>query len=122
MKRRLEIARGLIHHPKILFLDEPTLGLDAQTRNHMWEYIKKLNKEDGMTVFMTTHYLNEAEKVADKIAIIDCGKLVAQGSVVDLKNKTKTKSLEAAYLKFTGTKIREEEAKGVDRLRDTLRK
>ncbi len=122
MKRRLEIARGLIHHPKILFLDEPTLGLDAQTRNHLWEYIKKLNKDEGMTVFMTTHYLDEAEKVADKIAIIDYGKIVAQGSVAQLKRKTKTKSLEAAYLKFTGTKIREEEAKGVDRLRETLKR
>jgi len=122
MKRRLEIARGLIHHPKILFLDEPTLGLDAQTRNHLWEYIKKLNKDEGMTVFMTTHYLDEAEKVADKIAIIDYGKIVAQGTAAELKKKTKTKSLEAAYLKFTGTKIREEESKGVDRLRENRRR
>ena len=60
MKRRLEIARGLIHHPKILFLDEPTIGLDPQTRNHMWEYIKKMNKEECMTVFLTTHYMEEA--------------------------------------------------------------
>ena len=122
MKRRLEIARGLIHHPKILFLDEPTLGLDAQTRNHLWEYIKKLNKDEGMTVFMTTHYLDEAEKVADKIAIIDYGKIVAQGTASELKKKTKTKSLEGAYLKFTGTKIREEESKGVDRLRENRRR
>src|SRR5689334_8325938 len=64
MKRRLEIARGLIHHPKILFLDEPTLGLDPQTRNHLWEYIGKLQKEEGMTVFLTTHYMDEAEEMA----------------------------------------------------------
>jgi len=121
MKRRLEIARGLIHHPKILFLDEPTLGLDAQTRNHLWKYIKKLNKEEGMTVFLTTHYLDEAEKIADKIAIIDQGKIVAQGTVSELKKKTKTKSLEAAYLKFTGTKIRDEEATSLDHLRDTVK-
>ena len=122
MKRRLEIARGLIHHPKILFLDEPTLGLDAQTRNHLWEYIKKLNKEEGMTVFLTTHYLDEAEKIAEKIAIIDYGKIVAIGTVAELKKKTKTKSLEAAYLKFTGTKIREEEASSLDHLRNTVRR
>jgi len=122
MKRRLEIARGLIHHPKILFLDEPTLGLDAQTRNHLWEYIKKLNKEEGMTVFLTTHYLDEAEKIAEKIAIIDYGKIVAMGTVAQLKRKTKTKSLEAAYLKFTGTKIREEEASSLDHLRNTVRR
>ena len=122
MKRRLEIARGLIHHPKILFLDEPTLGLDAQTRNHLWGYIKKLNKEEGMTVFLTTHYLDEAEKIAGKIAIIDYGKIVATGTAAELKKKTKTKSLEAAYLKFTGTKIREEEATSLDHLRNTVRR
>src|SRR5258708_26035416 len=71
MKRRLEIARGLLHHPKILFLDEPTIGLDPQTRNHMWTYIKNVNKEEGMTVFFTTHYMDEAEKNADRVVIID---------------------------------------------------
>lgn len=76
MKRRLEIARGLIHYPAVLFLDEPTLGLDPQTRSHIWQYILKLKKEKQMTIFMTTHYMNEAE-YCDRIAIIDKGKIVA---------------------------------------------
>jgi ABC-2 type transport system ATP-binding protein len=117
MKRRLEIARGLIHHPKILFLDEPTLGLDAQTRNHLWEYIKKLNKEEGMTVFFTTHYLEEAEKIADKISFIDHGKIVRQGTAAELKKSTKTKTLEEAYLKLTGKTMREETATAKDTMR-----
>ena len=117
MKRRLEIARGLIHHPKILFLDEPTLGLDAQTRNHLWEYIRKLNKEEGMTVFFTTHYLEEAEKVADRISIIDHGKIVSSGTSESIKKSTKTKSLEEAFLKLTGKHIREETASPKDRMR-----
>ena len=76
MKRRLEIARGLLHHPKIFFLDEPTLGLDPQTRNHIWSYIKKLNKDEGITVFFTTHYMDEAAKAANQVAIIDHGKII----------------------------------------------
>lgn len=108
MKRRLEIARGLIHLPKILFLDEPTLGLDPQTRNHLWDYVKKLNKENGMTVFLTTHYMDEAEKVADEIIIIDNGKIVAKGSSKKLQKKTNTNSLEKAFLALTGHTIREE--------------
>jgi ABC-2 type transport system ATP-binding protein len=117
MKRRLEIARGLIHHPKILFLDEPTLGLDPQTRNKMWEYIKKLNKEEGMTVFFTTHYMHEAELYANRVAIIDHGKIIEMGSSTQLKKKTKTKSLEEAFLKLTGQQMREESGKMIDRVR-----
>jgi len=117
MKRRLEIARGLIHHPKILFLDEPTIGLDPQTRNHMWTYIKELNKKEGMTVFVTTHYMEEAEKVADMTVIIDHGKIIAHGTSNQLKKQTKTKSLEEAFLKFTGHSIREQEASTLERLR-----
>lgn len=117
MKRRLEIARGLLHHPHILFLDEPTLGLDPQTRNHMWEYVKKINKEEGMTVFFTTHYMEEAERVAEKVAVIDHGKIIAQGSPKELKTKTKTNSLEEAFLKLTGTIIRDEEVGAIDRMR-----
>ncbi|MCX6751056.1 MAG: ATP-binding cassette domain-containing protein [Candidatus Pacearchaeota archaeon] len=117
MKRRLEIARGLIHHPKILFLDEPTIGLDPQTRNHLWQYVLKLNKDEGMTVFLTTHYMEEAEKVADRIAIIDHGKIVKLGSAEELKKATKTKSLEEAFLKITGYDIREEKASANDNLR-----
>ena len=79
MKRRLEIARGLLHTPKILFLDEPTLGLDPQTRNQLWTQVKALNEPEDVTVFLTTHYMEEAERVAQRIAIIDHGKIVAQG-------------------------------------------
>jgi len=121
MKRRLEIARGLLHHPKILFLDEPTLGLDPQTRNHMWTYIKNVNKTEGMTVFFTTHYMEEAEKNADRVVIIDRGKIMASGTSDDLKSQTKTKSLEDAFLKLTGHVIRNEEAGAIDSLRQHRR-
>jgi len=84
MKRRLELARGLLHHPKVLFLDEPTLGLDPQTRNRIWEYILELRQREGTTIFLTTHYMDEAEK-ADRIAIIDHGKLVAMDTPEKLK-------------------------------------
>lgn len=86
MKRRLEIARGLIHYPKVLFLDEPTLGLDPQTRVHLWEYILTLKRERGMTIFMTTHYMNEAE-YCDRIAVIDAGKIVALDTPSALKKR-----------------------------------
>ncbi len=85
MKRRLELARGLLHYPKVLFLDEPTLGLDPQTRNHIWEYVLQLQKQEGTTVFLTTHYMDEAEK-ASRIAIIDHGKLVAMDTPAQLKH------------------------------------
>jgi len=117
MKRRLEVARGLIHHPKILFLDEPTLGLDPQTRNHIWNYIKGLNQTEKMTVFLTTHYMEEADKIAQRIAVIDHGKIVAMGTSAQLKEKTKTNSLEEAFLALTGNIMREEEANSTDRLR-----
>src|SRR3989304_2655501 len=84
MKRRLEIARGLLHHPKVLFLDEPTLGLDPQTRAHIWEFINNLRKKEGITVFLTTHYMDEAE-VCDRIAIIDHGRIIACGTPEELK-------------------------------------
>ena len=98
MKRRLEIARGLLHHPDILFLDEPTLGLDPQTRNHMWNYIQEINRREGMTVFFTTHYMEEAERMAERIAVIDHGRIIAMGTPAELKEKTGTESLEAAFL------------------------
>jgi ABC-2 type transport system ATP-binding protein len=84
MRRRLEIARGLLHHPAVLFLDEPTVGLDPQTRAAIWEHVKKLRDEFGVTVFMTTHYMDEAEN-CDRIAIIDHGHIVALGSPEELK-------------------------------------
>ena len=77
MKRRLEIARGLLHEPRILFLDEPTLGLDPQTRNHLWDYIRELNQQKGVTIILTTHYMDEAEKLSDRVAIIDHGRIIA---------------------------------------------
>ena len=117
MRRRLEIARGLLHHPKIFFLDEPTIGLDPQTRNQMWKYIQNLNVKENVTIFFTTHYMEEAEKVASRVAIIDHGKIIAQGTVAKLKNQTKTSSLEEAFLALTGKKVREEEVSGVDNLR-----
>ncbi|MBU1000445.1 ATP-binding cassette domain-containing protein [Patescibacteria group bacterium] len=121
MKRRLEIARGFLHHPKIFFLDEPTLGLDPQTRNHIWNYIKNLNQSEKITIFFTTHYMEEAERVAQKIAIIDQGKIIAQGTVTDLKNKTQSSTLEETFLKLTGKKIREEKADGVEKMRTRRR-
>ncbi len=108
MKRRLEIARGLVHLPDILFLDEPTLGLDPQTRNHIWEYIKNLNKKNKLTVFLTTHYMEEAEKMADRIAIIDHGKIISIGTADEIKDQTNKSSLEEAFLALTGRDIREE--------------
>src|SRR5882762_5059240 len=88
MKRRLEIARGLLHTPKILFLDEPTLGLDAQSRNQLWTQVKHLNQSQQVTVFLTTHYLDEADRVAHRIGVIDHGRIVAIGSSEDLKRQT----------------------------------
>lgn len=85
MRRRLEIARGLMHEPKVLFLDEPTLGLDPQTRNHLWNYIDRLNKEKGITIVLTTHYMEEADKLCDRIAIIDKGKIIALDTSEKLK-------------------------------------
>jgi len=84
MKRRLEVARGLIHRPKVLFLDEPTLGLDPQSRSNLWEFITELPKKHNVTIFMTTHYMEEAE-VCDKIAIIDRGKIITSGTPAELK-------------------------------------
>lgn len=117
MKRRLEIARGLLHHPKIIFLDEPTIGLDPQTRNHIWSYLKDLNQKEGITIFFTTHYMEEAEKMASRIAVIDHGKIVAEGNSEELKKKTNSATLEEAFLSLTGRTIREEEANPVDNLR-----
>ena len=117
MKRRLEIARGFLHTPKILFLDEPTLGLDPQTRNQLWKQVKELNASEGVTVFLTTHYMDEAERVAQRIAIIDHGKIVAENSPAGLKQQTGTASLEEAFLSLTGSTIRDEAAGSADQMR-----
>jgi ABC-2 type transport system ATP-binding protein len=117
MKRRLEIARALLHTPKILFLDEPTLGLDPQTRNQLWSHVKHLNQTEGVTVFLTTHYMDEADRVAQHIAIIDHGRIVAQGSPLELRQQTGRDSLEEAFLALTGSSIREESAASADQMR-----
>ncbi len=121
MRRRLEIARGMLHTPKILFLDEPTLGLDPQTRNQLWTHVRKLNAEERVTVFLTTHYMEEADRVADRIAVIDRGRIVAQGSPEELKRQTGAGTLEQAFLALTGSSIREEEANPMDRMRNMAR-
>lgn len=107
MKRRLEIARAFIHYPKVLFLDEPTVGLDPQTRRKIWDHIKSLNEEKKMTIFLTTHYMEEAEAIANKIAIIDHGKIIESGTIEEIKKRTETESLEDAFLKLTGRDIRD---------------
>src|SRR4026209_1882091 len=121
MKRRLEIARGLLHTPKILFLDEPTLGLDPQSRNQLWTHVKHLNETERVTVFLTTHYMDEADRVAHRIAIIDHGRIVAQGSSSELKAQTQTDSLEHAFLALTGSTIRDERADAADQMRQVAR-
>jgi ABC-2 type transport system ATP-binding protein len=117
MKRRLEIARGFLHTPKILFLDEPTLGLDPQSRNQLWNHVKRVNEAERVTVFLTTHYMDEADRVAHRVGVIDHGKLVAQGTPRAIKEQTGTESLEDAFLKLTGSTIRDESADAADQVR-----
>jgi ABC-2 type transport system ATP-binding protein len=121
MKRRLEIARGFLHTPKILFLDEPTLGLDPQSRNQLWTHVKALNETEQVTVFLTTHYMDEADRVAQRIAVIDHGRIVAMGSSRELKEQTGTESLEEAFLALTGSSIRDESASNADQMRQVAR-
>jgi ABC-2 type transport system ATP-binding protein len=110
-----------LHTPKILFLDEPTLGLDPQTRNQLWTHVRQLNADERVTVFLTTHYMEEAERVAGRIAIIDHGRIVAQGSPEELKRQTGAATLEEAFLGLTGSSIREEDANPLDRMRNMAR-
>jgi ABC-2 type transport system ATP-binding protein len=121
MRRRLEIARCLLHTPKIIFLDEPTLGLDPQTRHQLWTQVRRLNQEEEVTVFLTTHYMEEAERVADRIAIIDHGRIIAEGTAAELRASTQSESLEQAFLSLTGSAIREEEVSSLDRMRNMAR-
>jgi ABC-2 type transport system ATP-binding protein len=121
MRRRLEIARGLLHTPKIIFLDEPTLGLDPQTRNQLWTHVKRLNEEESVTVFLTTHYMEEADRVAQRIAIVDHGHIVAEGTPAQLKAQTNTQTLEQAFLALTGSAIREEGADAASGMRNMAR-
>src|SRR6201987_4352586 len=121
MKRRLEIARGFLHTPKILFLDEPTLGLDPQSRNQLWTHVKRLNETEKTTVFLTTHYMDEADRVAHRIAIIDHGRIVAQGTSAELKQQTNSETLEQAFLALTGSSVREESASSADQMRQFVK-
>ena len=117
MKRRLEIARALQHRPRVLFLDEPTVGLDPQTRNQIWEFVRRLCRDERVTVFFTTHYMEEAERVADKVAVIDHGRIIAEGTAEALRAQTSARSLEDAFIALTGRSVREDEATAVDRMR-----
>ena len=117
MKRRLEIARGFLHTPKILFLDEPTLGLDPQSRNQLWSHVKKVNEAEKVTVMLTTHYMDEADRVAHRVGVIDHGKLVAVGTPAEIKAQTNTETLEEAFLALTGSTIRDESAGSADQMR-----
>ena len=121
MKRRLEIARGFLHTPKILFLDEPTLGLDPQSRNQLWAQVTQLNETEKVTVFLTTHYMDEADRVAHRVAIIDHGKIGAQGTAPELTQQTGADSLEGAFLALTGTTIRDERADSQDQMRQMVK-
>jgi len=87
MRRRLELAMGLINNPELLILDEPTLGLDVQSRLALWDYIRMLKKENGLTIIITTHYMDEADKLSDMVAIIDHGRIVVEGSPEELKSR-----------------------------------
>ncbi|MFM2357964.1 MAG: hypothetical protein RJA61_701 [Candidatus Parcubacteria bacterium] len=122
MKRRLEIARGFLHHPKVLFLDEPTLGLDPQTRNLMWNYIKELNKKEGITVFFTTHHMEEVDRMAQRIAIIDHGKIITTGSPEEIRKQAGKQTLEEAFISLTGSAVRNEDGNvGLNQMRVTSR-
>jgi len=117
MRRRLEVARAFLHQPRLLFLDEPTLGLDPQTRGQIWEFVRGLAREHQVTVFFTTHAMEEAERVADEITIIDHGRIVADGTASSLKAETQSATLEEAFIALTGRSVREDEASPADRMR-----
>lgn len=120
MKRRLEMSRWLLHHPKILFLDEPTVWLDPQSRTHIWEYLKKMNQEQWLTIFITTHYMDEVEKVADRVAIIDHGTIQAIWTIDELKKQTKKDNLDDVFLELTWRDIREELVSEAEWMRATM--
>ena len=120
MKRRLEVARALLHEPALLFLDEPTTGLDAQTRRYLWEHLHRLREEVSLTLFLTTHYLAEAEE-ADRVAVIDHGRIVASGTPEELTSAAEAESLEDAFVLLTGGNLRREEASTRERLASARR-
>jgi ABC-2 type transport system ATP-binding protein len=107
-RRRVDIAFALPHRPALLFLDEPTTGLDPQSRANLWDHIRRLRAEHGVTVFLTTHYLDEADALCDRLLIIDHGEIVAEGTPAELKAGGRT--LDQAFLDITGRSLREEAA------------
>jgi ABC-2 type transport system ATP-binding protein len=107
MKRRLGIAMGLVHRPRVLFLDEPTTGLDPEVRAAMWEEIRGLAEGERMTILLTTHYLEEADRLAQNLAIVDRGKVVAEGTPHDLKRSLGVDSLDDVYLNYAGRSFAE---------------
>jgi len=107
MKRRLSLIMALIHDPEVAFLDEPTIGMDPQSRHAVWEFIKELKKANK-TIILTTHYMEEAQELCDRVGIIDHGRLIALGSPVELMKKFGAENLEEVFIRLTGRKIREE--------------
>lgn len=114
MRRRLEIAKWLLHHPKILFLDEPTVWLDPQSRANIWNHLKKINKEKWLTIFLTTHYMDEVEKIADRVAIIDHWTIQAIWTINELKKQTWKDNMDDIFLKLTWKDIRDETISNTD--------
>jgi ABC-type multidrug transport system, ATPase component len=107
MKRRLSLVMALVHDPEIAFLDEPTVGLDPQSRHAVWDLILDLKKR-GKTIVLTTHYMEEAENICDRVGVIDHGKLIALGSPAELIRQYESKNLEEVFIRLTGRKIRED--------------
>ncbi|GII55223.1 hypothetical protein Pth03_36120 [Planotetraspora thailandica] len=106
-KRRVDIAMGLLHSPALLFLDEPTTGLDPQSRANLWDHVRRLREEAGMTVFLTTHYLEEADALCDRVLIIDHGRIVGSGTPAELKAAHGASTLDEVFLTVTGRELRE---------------
>jgi len=119
MRRRLEIARSLIHYPRVLFLDEPTVGLDPQSRDHIWNYIKDLKKRENITIILTTHYMEEADKLCDRIAIIDRSRIIALDTPNNLKSKIEGETIiiESSDNKLLSQKVKK--GKLVDNVLET---
>jgi ABC-2 type transport system ATP-binding protein len=107
MKRRLDVALGLIHHPEVLFLDEPTTGLDPEVRAHMWQEIERLAHEEGMTILLTTHYLEEADRLAARVAIVDGGRIVVSGTPEELKSGLEGDTIHVALAEGQGAAARD---------------
>ncbi|HSW97880.1 MAG TPA: ATP-binding cassette domain-containing protein [Candidatus Saccharimonadales bacterium] len=122
MIRKLEIGQAIMHHPHVLFLDEPTQGLDPVARRNVWKHLLKLREQTGMTIFFSTHYMEEAEEVSDRVAIMQKGKLAAIGTIDELKKSTKKQNatLEDAFIYFTGTALQETgNLRDIKRMRQT---